>query len=475
MKSNFTIAFILFSFFLHAQDTANTKNIKRYLPVLLNTNCQKFTLSQTLIHSWTTDSSILQDAIIHDIYPFHNGLLIPEIGTGKLFYADTTGKITRIDHSKYGGDRFGAFMFVYNDTIFSMGGYGFWRINGAVRFFNTNTNEWNIIKTNQNIKAANGVNAHFIYHEKQKKIYLLYKAYPEEYIRTESTPSAPEPVQVQIFDLSTKRWLDQSYILNPKIAKEFEDIHKLSSNNTSLFIDSKYSTKTLELDFSKNVLYELGDELNTEIIEWNEQIKDHIQYATDSTIVFVDLSTNEVHNIKTNTTNKKPIDTVYTKPSTLSKINGPHILLAILLLSNFITIVAFVLLYKQKNKQKRLYDPVKDLLEEKDTLTKVKSFTDLLDDMETKVVSLLSKNYKEGKLTSIDEINKTIGIEKRPYKIRNNMRADLLKLINKKFMDFSGSSDELITRERSTFDKRYFEYTLNDRYANKIGNVMVES
>jgi hypothetical protein len=52
------------------------------------------------------------------------------------------------------------------------------------------------------------------------------------------------------------------------------------------------------------------------------------------------------------------------------------------------------------------------------------------------------------------------------------MRADVLKLINKKFMDFASSSDELIIRERSSFDKRYFEYTLNDRYANKIGTAI---
>ncbi|MFN5937322.1 MAG: hypothetical protein ACK43L_04685 [Sphingobacteriales bacterium] len=105
-------------------------------------------------------------------------------------------------------------------------------------------------------------------------------------------------------------------------------------------------------------------------------------------------------------------------------------------------------------------------------VAKVKSFTDLLDETETKVVYHLLKNVKEGKLTSIDEINKILGIEKRSYKIKNNMRADVLKLINKKFMDFASSSDELIIRERSSFDKRYFEYTLNDRYANKIGTAI---
>jgi len=61
----------------------------------------------------------------------------------------------------------------------------------------------------------------------------------------------------------------------------------------------------------------------------------------------------------------------------------------------------------------------------------------------------LSENYRAGKKSSIDEINKILGIDKRPYKIANNIRADALKMINKKFMDFSANSDELIIRERS--------------------------
>ena len=93
---------------------------------------------------------------------------------------------------------------------------------------------------------------------------------------------------------------------------------------------------------------------------------------------------------------------------------------------------------------------------------------DLLNEIEQQIVQTIAEDFKAERLTSIDKINKILGIEKRPYKIKNNLRADVLKMINKKFMDYLGNNDELIIRERSEFDKRFFEYTINERYVNKI-------
>ena len=78
------------------------------------------------------------------------------------------------------------------------------------------------------------------------------------------------------------------------------------------------------------------------------------------------------------------------------------------------------------------------------------------------------QNHKAASLTSSDQINEILGINNRIYKIRNNIRAATLKLINKKFIDYIGTNEDLIIRIRSKFDKRYFAYTINEKYITKI-------
>ena len=117
-------------------------------------------------------------------------------------------------------------------------------------------------------------------------------------------------------------------------------------------------------------------------------------------------------------------------------------------------------------KELQLINPEQSITEGK----KLIHFLDLLNLMELNIINLLITNRSEGKNTSLDEINKIIGIEKRPYKLRNNMRADVLKIINNKFKDYNNSNEELIERYRSTFDKRYFEYVLNSKYAFKFAS-----
>ena len=174
MKFKLTIVSLLFNLYVIAQDTLNLP-LKSIFEVIKNTRALSFDLSQEIITSLTQNDGVLKKAQISRILPFQNGWVIPENGTGRLFYIDSIGNISRIDNTIHGGDRFGAFTFVYNDTIYSIGGYGFWRVTGAVRYFNQNTKEWNITRTAKNIKLANGVNAHFLYNKKEQKVFVLYK------------------------------------------------------------------------------------------------------------------------------------------------------------------------------------------------------------------------------------------------------------------------------------------------------------
>jgi hypothetical protein len=87
-------------------------------------------------------------------------------------------------------------------------------------------------------------------------------------------------------------------------------------------------------------------------------------------------------------------------------------------------------------------------------------------------LKILTENAINNKKTSIFEINNVLGVSRKNYKIQNNIRAELLASINKKFMAFAITNDLLIIRERTILDKRFFEYDLNNKYSKKIKSTL---
>ena len=70
--------------------------------------------------------------------------------TGRVYQATgiTNEKIcfTRLDSTYHIGYNQDQIVFEQNDTLFALGGEGFWRINGQLRYYSPLQNEWNIIK-----------------------------------------------------------------------------------------------------------------------------------------------------------------------------------------------------------------------------------------------------------------------------------------------------------------------------------------
>jgi hypothetical protein len=71
-------------------------------------------------------------------------------------------------------------------------------------------------------------------------------------------------------------------------------------------------------------------------------------------------------------------------------------------------------------------------------------------------------------MTSINQLNQVLGISNKPVKIQNNIRATAIQVINKKFSVYSGVNDDMIEKQRTEFDKRFFEYFIQRKYLNKL-------
>ena len=73
------------------------------------------------------------------------------LGTGQIYQLNVKSRIfRRIDKTFYRGYNFFAIPLIRKDTIYSIGGYGFWHINNVPTFFDLKLNEWELMPNNFN-------------------------------------------------------------------------------------------------------------------------------------------------------------------------------------------------------------------------------------------------------------------------------------------------------------------------------------
>lgn len=92
-------------------------------------------------------------AIENNYFPLSPDVfLITIAGTGQVYIFDVKRKLLeRIDKTFYRGNNFGAIQFSRKDTIFSVGGKGFWRVHNIPVYFNKKLKEWDYyIQINEN-------------------------------------------------------------------------------------------------------------------------------------------------------------------------------------------------------------------------------------------------------------------------------------------------------------------------------------
>ena len=143
-------------------------------PDALLKDLQQSHFSGVLSHTGN-DSIVHFKQDMHCIYGSHNylwlrnKLFISIAGTGRVYEYTGNQTAKRIDNTCLEGYNNSAFNFVYRDTIFSLGGYGFWVANGMLRYFDERSQEWQVKATNKTVSHRENFLAY--YDEKDKKIY----------------------------------------------------------------------------------------------------------------------------------------------------------------------------------------------------------------------------------------------------------------------------------------------------------------
>jgi hypothetical protein len=137
---------------------------------------------------------------INDFLIMNDTLFIAPAGTGYLFFWDEKiDSIIRIDYCHYHGYNFHRYLFNWNNTIYSLGGYGFWQYNGTLTRFDRKLGEWEIVIVEGDLPGS----AFKYYGQINNKIYgigLLLVPY----YRTNANWVAAS--KVYCLDLKGKKW-----------------------------------------------------------------------------------------------------------------------------------------------------------------------------------------------------------------------------------------------------------------------------
>lgn len=462
--SHYLVATACLLVFLKSQVIAQSSTIKFIAPILLQEKPKgSITLNtpgMRLLDFYERDSIITKNAenlVIHK-----NSLYININGTGRIYRLDTAGNAVRVDSTYYQGSTFGAKFLTHNDTLILAGGYGFWHSTGAIRFYKEFFHEWDIYKFKNPIPFSMGLNAYSFWNGVSQKLFLIYTDANPEFTHANT---ADNRVKIQAFDFKSKRWWDKEKLLNPEIARSLWELSLGTETEKGLMFNTKNSRESILIDFEKEQIYNVDESVSDNIIQQFNKSQNRIVYAKKDSIKILDLSKNVNYAI--------PINPRHLKLSKLDLYDNDFQISDYLNLQNILIaggIMSLLVLYISR--KKLISKPkAKDDIEASalnHNMDAFKRFCLGIENEEQLILEVLAKNEQIQKYTTTIELNNKLGIENKPIKIQNNLRATLIGDINKKFNLATTANEELIERVRSDFDKRFFEYKLNSRYAHVV-------
>jgi hypothetical protein len=392
----------------------------------------------------------------------NKGLYVYINGTGRLYQASlNNGKISfaRLDSTVYFGSNFGSFVFSYKDTIYSLGGYGFWKTNGLLRYFIERRKEWEMLRLDQEVPVLTGNKYDLIWYDQPDgKLYFGFTR-AENNTTTNENSKTTFHYETLVLDLEKRKWHILGN-LSPFLKNELTSISTIASSPYGQMIN--YNKKTLFLNYKENKIYQLKDEKQKAIEQLPTSTgESHINYFKD-TIFFSGInSRNLLDSISIDKNDLVLlVEEIYSSglSQTLSseKSKSTNGITVFLFLAGLLIIIAAILFLRNK----------------KSTSPDLKSNHlinhNLFSELEMEVLKTIAGNSQNAKLTSIDELNKVLGVNKKSIEIQKKQRSDIITNINKKYSYIQKDKGELIERKQAEFDKRSFEYFIDYNKLNLI-------
>jgi len=383
-----------------------------------------------------------------------NGLFLLVDGTGQIYKAtDTTNQdilFSRIDSTRDFGNNYLSINFSYNDTILSYGGYGFWRINGQLRYFNEN--EWGILKINEEYRVTNEA---FCFLPKKSLLYTLKNITNNESL-IDNEKESQDIIQLSLVTKENKiiGKLNPSFSFIGKSPSR--NIVNIESLNGALFEDIEQREYVL-INFEENKIFKLNEEKRNEIFN---RTKNTIQTIFEiNGMIYFTSSNNTFDSIKISSKDFILIHENIYSNSFVLKYRSTIIIMIFLI--SFVIIISIIYI-KRKKIIKDLFIGSNKEVTIQNGITLNMGFSMI----DHQLIELIYSKCQKGDTASVEDVNNCLGISKKTIEIQKRVRTEVINRLNHKFKIICDIPDNIINRIRSDEDRRYFRYTINDESYN---------
>ncbi|MEY3433278.1 MAG: hypothetical protein RL131_1214 [Bacteroidota bacterium] len=403
-------------------------------------------------------------------------------GTGRVYKLDTTqGKAVweRIDSTFFTGYNYGSYAFTYKNRIYSFGGHGFWQTNGQLRLYNEVAREWNAVTISESIpwhkqfyKLYRGSTLCYFDSSSNQLLVVRSKEEPETFLKKRINDEYAG--LLYSLDIESGNWKQLGRSKDTLLAlMGISPWGVLSGLENILDVkNNRYLSLSLPLRNKLNAIAAIATEKDDLAFSF---FRDSTFYVGKSRGILDSVVFTRADLIDTG----EPIYVVNESTVQLSATEKVHYAL-IGILSLFSVLFAY--LYFKNGKRLSLmasysgmplgYDTQLELDGEKPVVFKSSKIIELLDQRERSLLDFIYKHSQEERLTTIEEINRVIGVTNRSIEVQKRMRSDLIGSINQKLGLLAKDKKPVLNKQRSDFDKRSFEYFIQPEHMALVERVL---
>lgn len=387
----------------------------------------------------------------HQFLKLGNQLYIHFTGSGLLYQlqnpTDSILTFKRIDKNENYNYNIDAFLFLNQQDIYNIGGYGFWKTTGVLRKYNRKDLEWDaepidqeIHLPNSDVLSTSGQLSWF--NTKSQYLYAPYQTIINEGLKKE-TKEGNDQLETYRLDLKTKEW--------KKLGKTNEEFYNILHKakwilNTDYGHLISYYHKVYQVNYEEN---EIKVNENPSLVQGLERINtDYLVYYHNQTIYYLNGRNWQYDSVKVPSSQFEKADfRVWKKSNTGLWIGFSPIL-----------IVLFAAAAKKREAKKKRAQLLEDAANKVpiSPTAKIK-----FNETEKQLLNLLLGNSKQNRTTTIAEINYVLGIKDKNVGLQKKVRSEVIRSINEKFNFLQDGDTELVCNIRSQADKRYFEYFID--------------
>ena len=408
-------------------------------------------------------------------------------GTGQLYEIKEVSPgvldAIRVDSTLYAGNNFCAAIFSIDSSVFSFGGYGFWKTNGALKQYNFYSHEWDVIPLFEERPS--------IFCQQASGIY--WKGSISEFSKMEDMNTAFAPsfywvdAENKLFYVGVQHRINQSLVDStmPFKAAEYNaslSVLDLATKKWTIWGDilsyGWYSTIHLPWGLlvveSPESIYVTDFKTNRQLFCKNEKIAQYrkffrnrvsnLFFYADEHIYFGEIAVNSYDSIAVSKLDfedrSAPLFKAANKQTGDLRFDKMYSWIVFFLLALVLLGLYFFFVLK---KRRRFKSPDFEKPNSLHTQLPLEDRVGILNGMERQLILYLFDHSIKGKRVSVEEVNKLTGVANKNEPIKRRTRSELINGINDKWLIIAGSRERFVLSEKSELDGRTREYFINEK------------